>query len=148
MCWRRVQVGIFRLGTFCIPLFNPFVHRRNTRTVFCIQWCCRYQSVTLFQVLKFDLFDCDLSCRLPPRNLRLSEPTMVELANMLTVSEIASCCDFEKVTIWQDYSPCWAPKRRPKHAFSALVPCSLSSRRLRNRAFLLATARSCRPRRG
>ena len=29
--------------------FNAFVHRLNTRAVSCIRWCCRYQSVTLFQ---------------------------------------------------------------------------------------------------
>ena len=29
--------------------FNPFLHRLKTRAVSCIRWCCRYQSVTLFQ---------------------------------------------------------------------------------------------------
>ena len=75
---------------------------------------------------------------------------MAELANMPTVSEIASWCDFEKSDDLAGLLTLLVPKRRPNHAFSLPSASSPSSRRLRHGAFLLATvpALSCRPKRG
>ena len=53
----------------------------------------------------------------------IMESTMAELANMPTVSEIASWCDFDESDDLAGLL-CWVPKRQQKPAFSRPSPSS------------------------